>query len=106
MLRSRANACAIRAASTPTSKRARLSESPHALRLQPASFVGRIVSHPALPSDVPRSFLSGSTPAGFQRFRTSTQNFYNYDTKALAVGESNQGIVSEKSKWIHTKQTM
>lgn len=54
-----------------------------------------------------RSFFNaGQTEAGYQRFRTTSQNFFNYDTKALAVGESNQGIVSEKSKWIHAKQTM
>ena len=40
------------------------------------------------------------------RFRTTSQNYFNYDTKALAVGESNQGIVSEKSKWIHKKQSL
>jgi len=51
-------------------------------------------------------FFSGSQEAGYQRFRTTSQNYYAYDTKALAVGESNQGIVSEKSKWIHQKQTM
>ena len=50
--------------------------------------------------------FSGVAEAGYQRFRTTSQNFYDYDTKALAVGESNQGIVSEKSKWIHAKQTM
>ena len=48
----------------------------------------------------------GAGGAGFVRFRTTSQNYYAYDTKALAVGESNQGIVSEKSKWIHQKQTM
>ena len=53
-----------------------------------------------------RSFFGGSSEAGYQRFRTTSQNFYAYDTKALAVGESNQGIVSEKSKIIHKKQTM
>ena len=53
-----------------------------------------------------RSFFGGAQEAGFQRFRTTSQNYYAYDTKALAVGESNQGIVSEKSKWIHQKQTM
>ena len=54
-----------------------------------------------------RSFFDkGATGAGFVRFRTTSQNYYEYDTKALAVGESNQGIVSEKSKWIHQKQTM
>jgi len=51
-------------------------------------------------------FFSGNNEAGYQRFRTTSQNYYAYDTKALAVGESNQGIVSEKSKWIHAKQTM
>ena len=44
--------------------------------------------------------------AGYQRFRTTSQNFYDYDTKALAVGESNQGIVSELAKVIHQKQAM
>jgi hypothetical protein len=53
-----------------------------------------------------RSFFGGAQEAGYQRFRTTSQNYYAYDTKALAVGESNQGIVSEKSKWIHKKQTM
>ena len=53
-----------------------------------------------------RSFFGGSQEAGYQRFRTTTQNFFAYDTKALSVGESNQGIVSEKSKIIHQKQTM
>lgn len=47
------------------------------------------------------SFFGGMGEAGFQRFRTTTMNYYAYDTKALSVGESNQGIVSEKSKWIH-----
>jgi len=51
-------------------------------------------------------FFGGAQEAGYQRFRTTSQNYYAYDTKALAVGESNQGIVSEKSKWIHKKQTM
>lgn len=51
-------------------------------------------------------FFGGTQEAGFQRFRTTSQNYYAYDTKALSVGESNQGIVSEKSKWIHAKQTM
>jgi len=51
-------------------------------------------------------FLSGNTPAGYVRFRTTSQNYYDYDVKALSVGESNQGVVSEKSKWIHSKQTM
>ena len=53
-----------------------------------------------------RSIFSGQKEAGYQRFRTTNQNFYNYDTRALAVGESNQGIVSEKSKVIHLKQAM
>ena len=51
-------------------------------------------------------FFGGSQEAGYQRFRTTSQNYYAYDTKALAVGESNQGIVSEKSKIIHAKQSM
>ena len=40
-----------------------------------------------------RSFFAGDMGNGYQRFRTTSQNFYAYDTKALAVGESNQGIV-------------
>ena len=48
-----------------------------------------------------RSFFGGMGEAGYQRFRTTSMNYYAYDTKALSVGESNQGIVSEKSKWIH-----
>ena len=48
-------------------------------------------SQPAAPL---RSFFDkGAGGAGFVRFRTTSQNFYDYDTKALAVGESNQGIV-------------
>lgn len=61
---------------------------------------------PAAHAHLVRSFFSGQQEAGYQRFRTTSHNYYNYDTKALAVGESNQGIVSEKSKWIHQKQTM
>jgi len=49
-------------------------------------------------------FMQGGAQAGFERFRTSSQNYYAYDTKALQVGESNQGIVSEKTKWIHARQ--
>ena len=49
-------------------------------------------------------FFDKGTGAGFVRFRTTSQNFYDYDTKALTVGESNQGIVSEKSKWFHKQQ--
>mmetsp|Transcript_8414 Transcript_8414/g.18763 ORF Transcript_8414/g.18763 Transcript_8414/m.18763 type:complete len:148 (-) Transcript_8414:154-597(-) len=52
------------------------------------------------------NFFDKGTGAGYVRFRTTSQNYYDYDTKALSVGESNQGIVSEKSKWIHQKQTM
>jgi len=50
-------------------------------------------------------FLNGTKEAGYEPYRTTSKNFFEYDTKALAVGESNQGIVSEKSKWIHQKQT-
>jgi len=50
-------------------------------------------------------FMSnGTQEPGYQRFRTSSQNFYAYDTKALSVGESNQGIVSDKTKTIHKGQ--
>lgn len=49
-------------------------------------------------------FLSGSTEPGYKPFRTTSQNFYGYDQSMLAVGESNQGIVSEKAKWLHSKQ--
>ena len=49
-------------------------------------------------------FFDQGTGAGFVRFRTSSQNFFDYDTNSLSVGESNQGIVSEKSKWIHKQQ--
>jgi len=43
--------------------------------------------------------------AGFQRFLTTNQNFFNYDTRTLEVGQTNAGIVSEKSKFIHLQQT-
>ena len=39
-----------------------------------------------------RSFLKGNVEAGYQTFRTTSQNFYNYDTTPI-VGEGNQGIV-------------
>jgi len=48
----------------------------------------------------------GAKPPGFNPYRTSSQNFYAYDTQMLAVGESNQGIVSEKAKNLHEKQLM
>lgn len=57
-----------------------------------------------IPRCARRYYPNSNKEAGFQQFRTSSQNFYGYDVKALAVGESNQGIVSEKSKWIHTMQ--
>ena len=40
-----------------------------------------------------RFCIGGRAGAGFERFRTTCQNYYGYDTKALSVGESNQGIV-------------
>jgi len=49
--------------------------------------------------------LKGNTEAGYEPYRTTSQNYFDVDTGALSVGESNQGIVSEKSKWIHKKQT-
>ena len=39
------------------------------------------------------SFLKGFTEPGYKPYRTSSSNFYDYDTQMLAVGESNQGIV-------------
>lgn len=59
---------------------------------------------------VPRPLASPSPPllalfqAGYQRFRTTAQNYYAY--YPVPVGESNQGIVSEKAKVIHKKQSM
>ena len=44
------------------------------------------------------------TQAGYQRFRTTAQNYYAY--YPVPVGESNQGIVSEMAKVIHKKQSM
>ena len=51
-----------------------------------------------------RSFFGGAQEAGFQRFCTTSQNFYNYDTRVLEVGGSNQGIVAVRSKIIHKNQ--
>ena len=48
--------------------------------------------------------IGGHVEAGYQRFRTTSQNFFDYDTAALAVGETNQGIVSAASKKIHAAQ--
>lgn len=47
---------------------------------------------------------TGNVGAGYQRFRTTSANFYDYDTRALEVGASNQGIVSEKTRVIHLNQ--
>ena len=56
-----------------------------------------------LPSDVsPASPVFAQ--AGYQRFRTTAQNYYAY--YPVPVGESNQGIVSEMAKVIHKKQSM
>ena len=49
-------------------------------------------------------FFQTAGDAGYERFRTTSQNYFAYDTSALSVGESNQGIVSERSKAIHSKQ--
>jgi len=51
------------------------------------------------------NFLSGSVEPGYNTYRTTSQNFFDYDPGMLAVGESNQGIVSEKVRWVHVKQT-
>jgi len=94
----------------PNQKQALTAYHPNAIRNRlPVEFKDSAI--PAARFCYPRNkhtydFFSGNNEAGYQRFRTSSQNFYDYDTKALAVGESNQGIVSEKSKWIHKKQTM
>lgn len=34
--------------------------------------------------------------AGYQRFRTTSQNFYDYDVNVLDVGATNPGIVVRK----------
>ncbi len=47
---------------------------------------------------------NGAKPPGYNPYRTTSQNFYAYDTNMLAVGESNQGIVSEKAKNLHEQQ--
>ena len=44
---------------------------------------------------------NGAKPPGFNPYRTTSQNFFAYDTQMLAVGESNQGIVSEKARNLH-----
>ena len=45
-------------------------------------------------------------PPGFNPYRTMSKNFYDYDPSANAVGESNQGIVSERARNIHQQQMM
>ena len=108
MLPSQESASATRATRSPTSARPDL-QGPAAREPSPAGAEYFLTctrwDHAPL-TTCGRSFFSGSKEAGYQRFRTTSQNYYAYDTKALAVGESNQGIVSEKSKWIHQKQTM
>ena len=49
-------------------------------------------------------FFGAGMEAGFERFRTTSQNFYDYDTRVLEVGDSNQGIVSTRVKVIHKNQ--
>ena len=49
-------------------------------------------------------FMKGNTEPGYSPYNTISSNFYNYDTKALEVGASNQGIVCEKAKIIHGQQ--
>ena len=51
------------------------------------------------------ALLYGHLEAGYERFRTTQQNYFDYDTKPM-VGETNQGIVSDTSKKIHTQQAM
>ena len=50
----------------------------------------------------PCSFLNGTKEAGYEPYRTTSKNFFEYDTKALAVGESNQGIVVRRQAHITT----
>ena len=52
------------------------------------------------------NMLAGDVHAGYERFRTTSQNYFDYDTKATQVGETNPGIVSELSKSVHYKQTL
>jgi len=81
---------------------------PNALRNRlPVTFDNAAV--PATRFCAPRNehtynFLKGFTTPGYKPFRSTSQNYYGYDTGMLAVGESNQGIVSEKAKWLHAKQ--
>ena len=79
---------------------------PHACAPPPSGALTTALTAPRFAVLPLRSFFGGQQEAGYDRFRTTSQNYYSYDTAALAVGESNQGIVSEKSKWIHAKQTM
>lgn len=50
------------------------------------------------------SIFNQPTGPGFVRFKTSSQNFFGQDTSSMAVGESNQGIVSAKTQNIHAAQ--
>ena len=43
-------------------------------------------------------------PPGFNPYKTTSQNFFDYDVNMLDVGESNQGIVSEKASTLHKRQ--
>ena len=52
----------------------------------------------------PTSIFNQPTGPGFVRFKTSSQNFFGQDTSSMAVGESNQGIVSAKTQNIHAAQ--
>ena len=42
---------------------------------------------------------------GYQRFKTSFQSFFSKDTSTPITNDSNQGIVAERTKWIHTMQS-
>ena len=54
----------------------------------------------------PRLTAPPFSPSALPRPRTTSQNYFDYDTKATQVGETNPGIVSELSKSVHYKQTL
>lgn len=94
----------------PNLKQALEKYDPNALRNRlPVNFDG--AAKPFLRFCHPRNqhtydFMKGNTPPGYNPYKTTSGNFFNYDTKALEVGQSNQGIVSERVRVIHEQQLM
>jgi len=94
----------------PNMKQALTAYHPNAIRNRlPVTFAGE--AKPAARFCQPRNvgtynFMEGTEGAGYQRFRTTSNNYFAYDTTALEVGASNSGIVSEKAKQIHAKQQL